>query len=278
MLSTVDAYLRLLDVPAGEARRRAWVDQYEATHPAIFQTYYSGWGDPDRRQQAADTVAALAPEIRDRERRAAALVQNTGRDLTERGILEKDEIPTVLLVGGHTSNGWVSDLDGTTTLLLALEYLPTPPFDDLLVTHESTHVAHLNGGGGGWPDTVGANLIREGAATAVSRLLRPGLADTAYLWFDEDHTPWVSECRRRQPEILNAALAALHNADPAMSDELFSARPGSPLPVRCGYWAGDLVIRRLLAQGTALPELLSWRYGDAVTNVTTVLQHQDSRG
>lgn len=275
MQSTVDAYLRLLEFPAGEARQRAWVDQYEAAHPAIFQTYYVSWGNRARRQQAADTVAALAPEVRSRERRAAALVENAARDLATLGILEDSSIPAVLLVGGHTSNGWVTDLDGEPTLFLALEYLPEPPFDDLLVAHEATHVAHLKLGACGWPDTVAADLIREGVATVVSRALRPGSADPAYLWFDDDHTGWVSECRRRQPEILHAVLTSLHSVDPTVCAELFSAPPGSPLPTRCGYWVGDLVVQRLLARGTTLHQLMSWPYAEAVTNVTTVLQHTD---
>ncbi len=65
--STVREYLRLLDVPAGEARRSAWVGQYEAAPAGIFATYYRSWGNPGRRRDAADAVAAPAAAVTGRE-------------------------------------------------------------------------------------------------------------------------------------------------------------------------------------------------------------------
>src|SRR5450830_786943 len=44
--STVPEFVRLRDVTPGEARVKAWRDQYEAAHRSAFQTYYRAWGDP----------------------------------------------------------------------------------------------------------------------------------------------------------------------------------------------------------------------------------------
>jgi len=100
-----------------------WVQNYEAAHEAIFKSYYSNWGNPERRSWAADHVGALAPTIREREARAADTVDRAGQDLAELGVLDDIHIPTVLMVGGHTSNGWVT-IESQPALYIALECLP----------------------------------------------------------------------------------------------------------------------------------------------------------
>ncbi len=162
--STIPDYLRLLEAPEGEARRAAWVDDYEAAHPAVFATYYQSWGNPDGRAAAADAVTSLAPVIPGREARARSLVERAGHDLVDIAVLDRPQIPAVLLVGGHTSNGWVADIEGISSLFLALEFLGEPPLDDVLVVHEAVHLGHLARSAASWPQTVGEALFSEGLA------------------------------------------------------------------------------------------------------------------
>jgi len=254
VLSTVEAYLQLLEVQEGEARRRAWVQNYEAAHEAIFKSYYSNWGNPERRSWAADRVGALAPTIKEREARAAAAVDRAGQDLAELGLLDDVHIPTVLMVGGYTSNGWVT-IESQPALYIALECLPDPPFDDVLALHEAVHFAHLRLAAPDWPDNVGARLHQEGVATAITRRLRPGLSDSAYLWFDDDHEGWIIECHRRETEILRRVGGNFDSTDSRVLDELFGNQP-SLLPTRCGYWVGDKIAQTLLKSAAQAGEVL----------------------
>lgn len=272
MRSTVPEYLQLLEVPEGEPRRAAWVDDYEAAHPAVFATYYRSWGNPDGRAAAADAVSQLAKVIPQREARARSLVERAGQDLVEIGVLDHPEIPVVLLVGGHTSNGWVADLEGVSSLFLALELLGEPPVDDVLVVHEAAHFGHLARSAAWWPDTVAETLFSEGLAVALSRRLRPGLDDTAYLWFDDIHEAWVGECRSREDEIREIVLDGLERTDSDLVAQLFSAKPGSPLPTRCGYWLGDLLLGTLLNGGATPLELVDLTYPEALAVVRAALK------
>lgn len=271
VLSTVDAYLQLLEIPEGEARRRAWVTDYEAVHPAVFQTYYSGWGDREQRDAAADDVTALAATIRRREARATTVVERAGRDLAELGVLDYSDIPTVLMVGVHTSNGWVT-VEGEPTLFLALECLPDQPFDEVLALHEAVHVAQRRLAPSEWPVSVAARLLLEGVPTAVTRQLRPGLADSAYLWFDDAHEEWVNECQQREAEILPRVVGSLATEDSPVVSELFDNKKHTLLPTRCGYWIGEKVAQRLLDGGTQVGELLRSSYPEALERTKSVLR------
>ncbi|WP_340289835.1 DUF2268 domain-containing putative Zn-dependent protease [Aquipuribacter hungaricus] len=239
--------MRLLEVPAGGPRQAAWADRYEAAHRDVFDVYYDGRGDPSLRSEAADTVEALVGGIQEREGRAAGLVRSTAAAMHERGLLDRPWLPTVLMVGGGTANGWVAPYAGEPALFLALENFPPSPYDAVLVAHEAAHVAHARASGITWPASVGEMAFIEGLAVAVSRELCPGLTASAYFWFDGDHDAWVQDCERRAGAIEAVAVAALETRDPAVLGRLFegAAQPVS-VPSRAGYWFGDRAVRRAL--------------------------------
>jgi hypothetical protein len=266
LTSTVRAYLALADLPQ-EARPRAWTEQYEAAFRPIFDLYHSAWGRHERCLAAADEVPRLAPSMRAVERRAVALVERSERYFWDHDLLH-DDLDVVLLVGGHTSNGWVADLDGRSTLFLALEFLGEPPYDAVLATHESLHVAHERKGAKGWPDDLVAGLFLEGLAVALSREVHPDLADTAYLWFDGTHTDWVESCVATASALVAFARDHLDvRSDDATVRWLFTTTEGPPgLPSRGGYWLGDLVVRRLLGTHEAR-ELIGWDHASVRTAV-----------
>jgi hypothetical protein len=262
--STVPDYLRLLEVtPAGRAD--AWEAQYEAAHPEIFATYYTAWGRPSRRAEAAEQIETVGPTVVEREARATMLLERTAAAFVELGLLSQPEYPVVLMVGQHSSNGWVTEFEGEQTLFLALEFLGEAPYDAVLVSHESLHVAHLQAGAASWPDTVAAGLCTEGLAVALSRHLVPGLSDSAYLWFDADHGGWVDECAARGREIVTRLVDCLHS-DAADDSRTFFSRPpdGVSLPMRCGYWVGDRILTGLLERGSSAHDLLTMDYDEVV--------------
>ncbi|MGC4110399.1 MAG: hypothetical protein QM747_08260 [Nocardioides sp.] len=271
--STVPGYVALADIPP-DRRESAWTDVYEAAYPEIFATYHSGWGKHERCLAAAVDVPSEAPRILAVEARARALLEETERSFRADGLLS-DDLDVVLLVGGHTSNGWITELDETVTLFLALEFLGDPPYDGVLASHEAFHVAHSRHGADGWPEDGAASLFQEGIATAISRQLHPGLDDSAYLWFDDRHDDWVRECAASERAIVRRALDHLGTSyDEKVCRALFTTQDDEhELPPRAGYWLGDLLVRRLLAEHPS-SELLTWDHA----TVTAALRDHLSAG
>lgn len=74
--------------------------------------------------------------MREREARAEALVRQAEEEFSAQGLL-LDELDVVLLVGNHTANGWVAELNGRPALFVALESMGAPPYDGILVSHEA---------------------------------------------------------------------------------------------------------------------------------------------
>lgn len=258
--STAPGNIALAEIPAND-RRLAWTEQYEAAYPVIFETYHSAWGRHERCLAAAADVPDLVPRVPALEARARALLEDAERSFRTDGLL--DDLDVVLLVGGRTSNGWVTEFRETVTLFLALEFLGDAPYDEVLVSHEAFHVAHSRHGSDEWPEDGAAALFSEGLATAMSREIRPGLDDTAYLWFDNEHAAWVATCESAGSAIVARTLEQLTApyAEPAVRG-LFTTHEGE-LPPRAGYWLGDVVVCRLLERHPPA-ELLRWDHATVV--------------
>ena len=269
IISTVEAWREMAELPNADDRAAAWVTNYEATFPSVFEVYYSAWGSPAQRGDAASQAPILIDQILAAEGRARHLVAHAENDFREAGLLQ-EELCVVMLVGAHTSNGWVAEHKGQRSLFLALEYLGTPSFDDLLVVHELSHVvqAQLSPAAGARTYASSLAVMVEGAATATSRVLRPGHTDSAYLWMDDDHQEWLNNC-----DASAAAIASLllRHADTPDDDgavaPLFRNRPGHGIPARAGYWAGERIARAMLQDGTDLRDLLSMKPPEARTRV-----------
>lgn len=261
--TTVPDYLALATISDVSRRAAAWTDAYEAAHPDVFATYHLHWGRHERCLAAVGDVPRQAETLPVVEARARRLAEHAERSFRAEGLLD-DDLDVVLLVAGHTSNGWVTELDGRETVFLALEFLGDPPFDGVLVSHEAFHVAHARHGAGAWPEDGAASLFQEGFAVAVSRSLHPGLPDSAYLWNDADHDEWVEECSAVAPELAARALGILDSPDDdPIVRSLFTGDHRQPgLPVRAGYWLGDAVLRDLMRE-TPTSELLAWDHPTA---------------
>ena len=160
--------------------------------------------------------------MREREERAAALVESVSAELVDAGLVD-EPLRAVLLVGVGSSNGWAAIHRSVPTLFLALELLPDSPHDRVLVTHEALHTWHADLA---WPDTVAADLWREGVVTALSRQVCPGPPSSSYLWFDDAHADWVRSCEEQQGAITGIVRHHLTSTDETVLRGLFSLRGG----------------------------------------------------
>ncbi len=270
ILSTVDAWSALAHIPDEDERVKAWTAEYEARWPTVFEVYYSGWGEPEQRRGAALAAPGLLDRIHVAERRAEEVLRAAEADFRDLGLLFDDDLHAVLMVGGGSSNGWVAEHEGRRVLFLALEMLGMPPHDDVLIVHELTHVVQgqLCEAARARTFTSSFAVFTEGAAVASTRRIRPGLSDSAYLWMDEDHHDWVSQCQYAAPGI--AAMVLEHLDSPADADAvapLLRNRSGEALPPRSGYWAGDQIAGQMLNHGYALTDVLSTPAGQARARV-----------
>lgn len=259
LISTVDEYRALASIEDRQRRREAWVDEYEAAHPDVFTTYYSAWGDRDRREAAADGAPRLVETIVAREARMRSVLAVLEDRMARAGV-GVEGLQTVLLVGVSTSNGWAAISSGVPSLFLALELLTDGPGDEVLAVHEAIHAVHQGRVRDveAVPETVAFALYCEGLAVAASRLAVPGLADSQYLWFDAAHADWVHECESHSHGIRSFVADHLDSPedDPAVAG-VFLNRPIDGLPTRCGYWLGDQMISDWLAAGMGVDELLA---------------------
>lgn len=271
LTSTVTEYQKLARIEDQASRLKAWTAGYEAAHRDVFDIYYRSYSDPRRRIDAVADVDRISPLVREREARAEALARQAEQEFRAQGLL--DELHVVLLVGNNTANGWIAEFRGRQSLFVALELLGAPPYDGILVSHEALHLAHMHHGAATWPDDVGSHLIQEGIATAASRELHPGLSDSAYLWTDDHHDPWVRECREAERAL--TALVLDEMAAPAEAPHvkgLFA--PGcqaGTLPSRSGYWLGDLLAQHWLSQHS-LRDVLRWNHAEATERASNDLR------
>ncbi|WFE39635.1 hypothetical protein [Micromonospora sp. WMMD998] len=257
-----------------------WRSGYLARHPDVFRVLDrdGDWSDP------AD-VAAVVDGLRDRVADLAARAEAV-RDLLPAGVAdaagalgwsgEGGPVECVVLVGLGRANGWADDLGGRFALFLAVERLGPPDDDGLLVRHEVAHVVHDRRAGiRDWPPHGVANqLFAEGLATQVTAEIDPGRPLEAYLWFGRPgHRPWLDECRRRWPEILDRVRADLDATDPDHHAAYFLMRDSplrGDLPRRCGYLVGLAAVRRLRDRH-GLPELAGWPLSRVRAEMATAL-------
>lgn len=257
-----------------------WRSRYLGRHPEVFRAV-----DRDGEWSGAQGLSKIMIGLRDGAAELAARAEAV-RALLPAGVTVVGDamgwagdgrpIECVVLVGLHRANGWADILDNRLALFLAVEELGPPGDDWLLVLHELAHVIHDRQAAiRDWPDYGVANtLLVEGLATQVSAELDPGRPDEEYLWFGRPgYRPWLDDCRRRWPEILDRIRADLDATDTEHHAPYFLMRDSplaAGLPKRCGYLVGLAAVRRLREENS-LSDIASWELGRVRVEVRRAL-------
>ncbi|PWJ25967.1 hypothetical protein ATK17_2107 [Branchiibius hedensis] len=251
-----------------------WVEQYEQSFPAVFTSYYAGWGSTSRRADAADRAPQWALRVAAREDRLRSAVQRAREQLEAKGFGHA-EFDTVLMVGVDTSNGWATVLDGRPTLFLALEMMNDDIGDEVVAIHEAMHAVQLEllGPQRQWSGKFIYDFAAEGLAVAASRILHPRLSDSEYLWFATGHEDWISDCERQRTAIRSTicSLADAGEDDETVNGLLTMHERDDGLPARCGYWLADQMTQDWLSTGKTLLDIATMTAQEASANVTAWL-------
>lgn len=172
-----------------------------------------------------------------------------------------------LAVGTYWSDGWVCDLDGQDTMVLALEMLGSRGHASLLIAHEVAHLAHAQAAGAAWDElvTLADGLLIEGLAVCASTQFVPNQPVSRYLWAGISTTPtqeslesWLQRCEAAWPEMRRRLSRDLQRTD----DETFATwflgdGAEATMPMRAGYAAGYWLISTL-AERFSVGELARW--------------------
>lgn len=274
VISTVPEFLRVATVSDPDVRRRLWVEQYEQSFPAVFTSYYAGWGSTRRRADAADRAPLWALRVGAREDRLRPAIQRAREQLQEKGF-GRAEFDTVLMVGVGTSNGWATLLDGWPTLFLALEMMNDDVGDEVVAIHEAMHAVHLAllGPERQWSGKFVYDFAAEGLAVAASRILHPGLSDSEYLWFAAGQEDWIADCQRQRAAIRSTvySLADAGEDDETVNGLLTMHKRADLLPARCAYWLADQMTQDWLSTGKTLLDIATMTTHEVSANATAWL-------
>jgi hypothetical protein len=257
------------------AQRGLWKKMYEDRHQEIFDLYYRGLGERDSLDRALERFPAKVAAIAERWRRTPDMIRSASRQVTKQLRLVVPELRFVIFVGLFGSNGWVGDFRGGPTTFLAVERLPDPPGDEILIAHECAHQLHRRLSTEGWDDgRITHLLFQEGLATAVSEEIVPGRSEAEYLWFEGGFTDWLGECRRCWPSIRRELVECAEGRAAQSPDRFFSGggtrRYSGELPERAGYFAARRVMREI--QGAhPLSDVMRWSANTAELEVRAAL-------
>jgi hypothetical protein len=196
------------------------------------------------------------PEVIDRVRAGVAAMDPAPepalRQVAE--LLEADRPITVDLlvyVGMLEGNAFFAAQEGQ--LFVAIPIEDDPEHRGRTLVHEFTHAVHhvLAGLSGGWERTIAQTLFLEGLAAHATAAILPGGTPATYL----DHRPgWLAEADARGGEILRGIRPHLRE-DASEQVMRFTMGEGTTGTEREAYYAGWVVVERLLAEGHTLAEL-----------------------
>jgi hypothetical protein len=251
------------------ARWRAYVDR----HRDVFDVYAQHAALPGTGHLDEPLERLFAARSRLATRAASAGAAAREAVTTATRLLGHPEIDAeiVLMVGLYRSNGWVS---GGTLYVGVEQYPEDPRYGRLLLVHEAAHLVHEVAHLVHAPEQdVAGSLLGEGLATLVSALASPGLTDAECLWFAPGHDDWLASCRARHHEIAARIRADLEATDLDTYAIYFLLRDSplrGDLPLRCGYYLGLLLARRL-ASAYGLEQVARWPHARIVAELRRAL-------
>ncbi|MCA9876399.1 MAG: hypothetical protein KC442_01410 [Thermomicrobiales bacterium] len=244
----------------------AW-EAYAQRHANLFAASGGRLGGVAQLTAAMPRYARDLPRMNAMRGRLPISIVESAASLCPLFDLESLPVRWALAVGTYWSDGWVCELGGQPTMVLALEMLESTRHAQLLLAHELAHLAHARAAGAAWDGlvTLGDGLLLEGLAVAASAQVVPGEAAATYLWCGISRTPagepldaWLAQCDAAWLEIQQRLRRDLLRTDSETIAAWFHGDAAAPqLPVRVGYAAGFRLVSRL-AEAYPIAEMARW--------------------
>lgn len=160
------------------------------------------------------------------------------------------DIVLIYYVGGFENNAFVAPMgDGRLALCLSVECGE----DDILLSHELTHIVHGKTAKlpMSWEKPIASLIIQEGLAMHSSKHFNPGKPDEAYTEFSDG---WLEKCKGRSDKILAGITLDL---DESSSDFVYKYTMGTGTTgiEREAYYVGWEVVSRILADGLSYKDI-----------------------
>jgi len=233
------------------------LEQYEEAYPALFEHYFSFWGNRD-----TFTTTLNKDEVSERVRLIKELLPDIEKSLEDNN-LNSENLKLVLFVGQGCTNGHAFLDDDLFVVWIPVELYTTKIQVKSFLTHEIIHALHY----GKNEDYYFRNkieksnpfrqLVTEGVATYVSKVIM-NLSEEEALWADflsdGEVKDWIDLCEKNKKEI---SKRVIHN-EKTVTENIFEANdPKNIFNFRSGYYLALRVMESLAkARGLAVKELL----------------------
>ncbi len=229
--------------PEGEAMARRLLDGAFDRYPTALDRIRAGVNGMaiDPRAAAAEVAALLGAD----------------RPLT---------LEFIAYVGGFEENAYTFRGRYPT---VAVPVEASPEFQALVGRHEFVHAIHMELAGlsGGFERSVAELILQEGLAMRATEALMPDVGESRLLSGDPD---WINAVRAQEREILSGAVPLLEAADGGSIMRMIMRGPAGLR--REGYYAGWVVVGRLLNEGWTFPRLARVPSGEMPELVRGVIE------
>jgi len=223
-----------------------WTKFFSKPHQELFNVYHNwGWKkylpimfkNYDKKYKIA--------EIKRNEKTAQKLIPEILQKISK-VIVPKNQIPTILFVGLHLTNGFVDKYKNKYTTFLNLESYDDAPTLKIFITHELLHNIHLqkNPGIYYWKGNRASwyhSLILEGVATYLTkRVLKVSAADA--LWGKylnkKECQQFMAWCKKNKSKLKRQLLVVINKTKREESSFFGGRRPRGCPYYRTGYYLG----------------------------------------
>lgn len=229
--------------------RVLWEHSYASPHRDVLDAYFE-LGEPDDFEATIEQLAMQSDRFADR----AELLTKAARQLAPgvAALLDADpeRLPYITMVGLNRADGWVQNLNEVPTAFFAVERFREPPWEQVHVAHETTHLVQAGLRDEAWDDEViGLRLLLEGIAIASTQRL----LDQVPAWAHFNHDPQTSgelveRWHAALPELARALRDLIDCQDAQQTARFFYPdwlRTDRDVPERCGYFVGWRVVEQL---------------------------------
>lgn len=256
-----------------EEKKALWDRIYEGPNKDIFDIYYKSFG---HRKNLDSAIVERYPKEIERIKKINRIIESKIREVSAKcselfGTYNID-FNYVVMVGSFSSNGWGCTFNNEPTVFFALEFETDPAYFDIFLAHEITHNFHMNINKNNECDSLADCTLGEGLAVVASKVLYPGLKDTAYLNFGPSGDEWIEKCKHVFKDIRDEYIGNLASNNQELVNGYFlgKIKEEKKVPNRIGYVIGYVLVMELIKEYTFY-ELASWDSSQTLSQVKKVL-------